>query len=258
MSPRGELLVSGSVDTTLRVWQVATGASKHVLRGHTSDVSSVCVVGGAGALGGMPGAIVCSSAFDSTLRIWDIEAGACLRVLADEDDFPFISNVAVFGSHHVISISSFNPMRVWTIDRAKCVDVIPRSPESVVTESLARLFDAEPALVLERGDLFLPVVFAAGAIPFYLDDAVTAQIRVTLRDGRCIVAASSGPAVHFLEVVAAGTAWSAASLLVGTGSASPAAGNRSGRAAAASLRSPGLPPLHPTKAAGTPQGHGVR
>lgn len=243
-SPRGSLLVTGSVDTTLRVWQVTTGLCCHELRGHTSDISSLCAL--PDMLGGSRGAIVCSSAFDSTLRIWDVEAGACLRVLTDEDDFPFISSVAALGPHHVVSVSSFNPLRVWDVDSAECVDIIPRTPAPAAIESLARLFDAAPGLVLERGDLFLPVVFAAGAAPYHLDDAVTSQLRLVLRGGRTIIVASSGPAVHFLEVVEAGTPWVASSFMSSVSSPpSTSKGGGARSAAHSAVRSPGLPPLHP-------------
>ena len=90
-------VVSGSADTTVRVWNVATGACRYVLRGHTSDVSSICVLGDPAAAsaassggGSRRRALVCSSAFDSTLRVWDVDAGVCLRVLDNQDDdYPF-------------------------------------------------------------------------------------------------------------------------------------------------------------------------
>lgn len=159
-----------------------------------------------------------------------------------------VSSVAAVGPGHVVSVSSFNPLRVWSVDRAECVDVIPRAPAPAAVEALARLFDAAPGLVLERGDLFLPVVFAAGAAPYYLDDAVTSQLRVALRGGRCIVVASSGPAVHFLEVVAAGTPWAPPG-----GTTSPAASAKARGAVASLGRSPaGLPPRHPAGKSAVP------
>ena len=151
----------------------------------------------------------------------------------------------MLGPNHVIAVSSFNPLRVWAVDKAECVDVIPRAPAPAAVEALARLFDVAPGLVLERGDLFLPVVFAADAAPYYLDDAVTSQLCVSLLGGRRIVAAGSGPAVHFLEVVPAGTPWVAPQY---ASISSPApSGNRAAAGAHAQVRSPGLPPLHPSR-----------
>ena len=33
-----DLIVSGSTDRTIRVWNIATGACQHILYGHTSTV----------------------------------------------------------------------------------------------------------------------------------------------------------------------------------------------------------------------------
>ena len=41
-SPDGKRLASGSLDRTVRVWDVATGREALTLRGHTSTVVSVC------------------------------------------------------------------------------------------------------------------------------------------------------------------------------------------------------------------------
>lgn len=66
------LACSGSMDGTVRVWNLSTGQCQHVLTGHTSLV---------GLLGLSPSSLV-SAAADSTLRVWDPESGELRHTLA--------------------------------------------------------------------------------------------------------------------------------------------------------------------------------
>lgn len=63
---------SGSMDSTVRVWNLQTGECQHTLTGHASLV---------GLLGLSPSYLV-SAAADSTLRIWDPDSGELRNTLA--------------------------------------------------------------------------------------------------------------------------------------------------------------------------------
>lgn len=62
---------SGSMDSTVRIWNLKTGQCTHVLQGHNSLV---------GLLGLSPTHLV-SAAADSTLRVWDPDTGHCKQIL---------------------------------------------------------------------------------------------------------------------------------------------------------------------------------
>ena len=66
------LACSGSMDGTVRVWNLRDGTCQHTLTGHTSLV---------GLLGLSPSYLV-SAAADSTLRVWDPETGELRHTLA--------------------------------------------------------------------------------------------------------------------------------------------------------------------------------
>ena len=67
----GATLVSGSSDTTIRFWDVGTGETLKVLKGHTSYVD---------ALNYSPdGETLVSNGYDGTLRFWDVHTGELLK-----------------------------------------------------------------------------------------------------------------------------------------------------------------------------------
>ena len=63
---------------TIKVWEYRSGAIKHLLLGHTMDVTDVSF--------SATGRLVASSSCDKTVRIWDMTTGKCLRVLTGHTD----------------------------------------------------------------------------------------------------------------------------------------------------------------------------
>jgi WD40 repeat protein len=72
LSRDGSRAVSGG-DTTVRLWDVATGKQLHCLSGHKDTVKSVAI--------SPDGDRVVSSGLDGTVRLWDAETGKELRRL---------------------------------------------------------------------------------------------------------------------------------------------------------------------------------
>ena len=66
-SRNGRLCVSASADNTLKIWDVATGATKCTLSGHSAEVLA-CVFS-------PDGKTVLSGSVDKTLKIWDASNG---------------------------------------------------------------------------------------------------------------------------------------------------------------------------------------
>ena len=67
----GTHIVSGSLDTSIRVWDVETGNCLHTLIGHQSLTSGM----------ELKDNILVSGNADSTVKVWDITTGQCLQTL---------------------------------------------------------------------------------------------------------------------------------------------------------------------------------
>ena len=78
-SPDGKVLVSGSYDATIRLWDIATGEQLHTLEGHTYSITSVAV--------SPNGSIIASGSFDGTVLLWafplPMSVSQVLMVFAD-------------------------------------------------------------------------------------------------------------------------------------------------------------------------------
>jgi WD40 repeat protein len=79
MSPDGTKFFSGSLDKTIRVWDVATGALLHTLTGHTHSLSCLEM--------SPDGTKLFSGSLDKTIRVWNVATGALLHTLTGHTEW---------------------------------------------------------------------------------------------------------------------------------------------------------------------------
>jgi WD40 repeat protein len=101
----GRFAVTAAESSTVKVWNLETGAEVQSFRGHTARVNSVAIV---------DAQRVVSGSDDHTVRVWDLESGQPLSVLSGHD--AKVNAVAAFaGRKLVVSASDDCDVRVWDV-----------------------------------------------------------------------------------------------------------------------------------------------
>jgi F-box/WD-40 domain protein MET30 len=100
--PAFPVLITGSYDRTVRVWNLETGAELHCLRGHTRAVR--CLQ--------FDEAKLITGSMDNTIKVWDWRRGKCIRTLAGHTDGVVCVN---FDLNLLASGSVDSTIRVWNV-----------------------------------------------------------------------------------------------------------------------------------------------
>ena len=109
-SPDGQTLASGSSDDTIRLWDVATGAALHTLRGQTESVYTIVY-----SVAFSPdGQTLASGSSDDTIRLWDVATGAALHTLSGHTR-DVTSVVFSPDGQTLASGSSDDTIRLWDV-----------------------------------------------------------------------------------------------------------------------------------------------
>lgn len=135
MTASGDKIISGSDDTTIRVWDVETGRCLGILEGHTGAISKVTITPDG------RWAASCSKA-DKTVRLWDIPTGTCQATFTVEQDA--LTDVAITSDgRRVICAAWSGDLLIWDLPAA--ADVSIRRAEAT------RYTNAKVLLVGESG-----------------------------------------------------------------------------------------------------------
>lgn len=74
------MIVSGSFDETVRIWDVKSGKCLKVLPAHSDPVTCVDF--------NRDGSLIVTSSYDGLCRIWDSGTGHCIKTLIDDENPP--------------------------------------------------------------------------------------------------------------------------------------------------------------------------
>ena len=105
-SPDGQTLASGSLDDTVRLWDVNTGEPLHTLTGHWDNVTSVAF--------SPDGQTLASGSSDRTIRLWDPNTGSLRRTFKGHTHA--ISSIAFSPDGQVLVSASYDrTLKLWGV-----------------------------------------------------------------------------------------------------------------------------------------------
>jgi tetratricopeptide (TPR) repeat protein len=114
MTQDGKLLVSGSDDKTLNVWDLERGRKLQTLKGHSDGVSEIVLTRDWRCAVSVAGRGLSEGSNDKTLKVWDLETGQNLRTLVGHTDKVKTVAVTPDGSC-VVSGSDDKTLKVWDL-----------------------------------------------------------------------------------------------------------------------------------------------
>ncbi len=112
-NPQSTLLVSGSFDETVRLWNVMRGKSHRVISAHSEAVTGVGFNG--------DGTMIVSCSYDGSIRLWDTTTGACLKTLVHKDQSPLGGVCFTPSGAQLLCSSLDSTIRMWDIYNSKIV-----------------------------------------------------------------------------------------------------------------------------------------
>ncbi|XP_052785780.1 uncharacterized protein LOC128221253 isoform X3 [Mya arenaria] len=111
------VVLSGSYDTSIRMWSVNTGHCLKIFRGHRDTVLIIRVLGD----------ILISGSKDKSCKIWDLQTGKCQRSFRHR--YPV--NAVAMSTEVVISGCEGGKVKVWDLKSGNIIKVLSGHHESV-------------------------------------------------------------------------------------------------------------------------------
>ena len=116
--PIYSLLVSGSDDATIRVWDMETGKPEKCLRGHIGAVNNLAF--------NTNGTVLASCSSDISIKLWNFQTFACIKTLQGHEHN--ITGIAFLPSgDHILSSSRDKTIKMWEVSSGFCVRKIGRA-----------------------------------------------------------------------------------------------------------------------------------
>jgi F-box/WD-40 domain protein MET30 len=105
-------LVTGAMDNTLKIWNYHTGQCIRTLEGHTGGVLSLDFV---------DSRLMASGSTDNTIRVWNFEAGECCTLLGHTE---WVNSVKIcHEGTMLVSSSDDATIRLWDLTSRTCTRV---------------------------------------------------------------------------------------------------------------------------------------
>jgi WD40 repeat protein/DNA replication protein DnaC len=129
ISKEAGMIVSGSSDKTIKLWDIKTGRLINTLKGHTGWVYSVAISKEAG--------MIASGSGDETIKLWDIRTGRLINTLKGHTGS--VSSVAISKEAGIIaSGSSDETIKLWDINTGRLINTLKGHRGSVLSVAISK------------------------------------------------------------------------------------------------------------------------
>jgi WD40 repeat protein/serine/threonine protein kinase len=190
ITPDGRFAMSGSKDSTLRLWELATAKCLRTFKGHEQGVTAVAVT--------PDGRFVVSGSEDKTLRLWDIATAKCLRIYKGHRLGVTAAAIAPYGQF-LVSGSKDRTLRMWNPATANCLQTFKGHRKDIT------------AVAVTSGKQF--IISGCKGRTLWMWDPVTAKCQLTFEghknsvttvgtdpNGRFIISGSKDRSLRMWEI----------------------------------------------------------
>ncbi|MEG4804114.1 NB-ARC domain-containing protein [Microcoleus sp. ARI1-B5] len=172
-SPDGTLLASGSVDRTVKLWNVRTGAIVRTLEGHSNWVRCVAF--------SPDGTLLASASYDSSVKLWDVGTGQVVRTLQGHTSGVWSVDFSPDGT--LIASGSYDrTIKLWDVSTGELLKTLEGHSHGVW--SVAFSPRAQPSQKCAASLLDRDLMLASGSYDqtVKLWDVCTGQLLKTLQE----------------------------------------------------------------------------
>jgi WD40 repeat protein/serine/threonine protein kinase len=122
VTPDGQYILSGSRDSTMRLWDISTTDSLQTYERYKKEITAIAVT--------PDGGFIVSGCDDGSLWLWDLKTAKHLRIFEGHRDA--VTAVAVTPEgRFVVSGSRDNTLRLWNLETAKTLRLFKGHTEAV-------------------------------------------------------------------------------------------------------------------------------
>nr|WP_263012926.1 serine/threonine-protein kinase [Ancylothrix sp. D3o] len=134
ISPDGKLLISGSVDKNVNVWNLAQGTVIYSLKGHTNEVWAIAI--------SPDGKTAASGSGDSTIKLWDLATGTLKKQFSSQSGWVVALAFSPDGKT-LVSGGADSTIKVWDLANDQLRATLRGHSEGVVALAFRNVMGSE-------------------------------------------------------------------------------------------------------------------
>ena len=136
ISPDGQLLISGSVDKSVNIWNLPQGKIIHSMKGHINEVWTVAI--------SPDGNTAASGSGDSTIKLWDLATGTLKKEFSSQSGW-VVSLVFSPDGKMLVSGGADSTIKVWDMATYQLRATFQGHSEGVVALAFRNVLPITPA-----------------------------------------------------------------------------------------------------------------